>query len=306
MPAIASSPLMVCVDRRKACGHSSSDCTGLKCARCILLTVLQNRMKKLFRKPNCNKMALYIFEIAEDNEAGYVGLKMKGTEFADPTDGVGAAHDIMEHARNQKGCEVEGELRAIGALIYVRGYNYFLFKGTWTRSLPEILRYELSNIISYLQQNADALSRDWWKRVRPETPQSKPFRDMDLELNILQIATRMVSNTDIQEYIYEYEDAPHHTRYLQKNIAGLLREGYRQAARRYNNYDRGLMSEVFLELEKDLDKALEFGKMENVNRDIQVVVNFSSKNPEDYVVRLNKYEDGIRYFKRGKIHHKRP
>jgi hypothetical protein len=186
-------------------------------------------------------MKRFAFVVAEHEEFGTLGLRPRWYPTGDPLGGMAAAHDILEHFPKDDG-STEGELMALGASLFIRAdggysnrYRHYDEVRDPAGDFPEIWRYHVE------RENGRDL------RVPPRVKDASVRERADA---IIAEARRNVRE------MYE-SGAPSEEDYLR--MAGWLAHGYMKAVRRYRNVIGGAcaVASLFMEIERECDKALE-------------------------------------------------
>ena len=182
------------------------------------------------------------FILAEHPEYGNIGLKMKGSEWSDPFDGIAVAHDILEHFPNDDG-SIEAEFIALGASLYVRNFShYYQMRGYGNRDVTDIIASE------FIGQENYAINRGITSLKNPGNT-----KGCDADNYIDEIIRKGIEDI---EYEANGDDAiladPHEA----LKIKGWMRKGYRKAAQRYKTTNPNNLVFLFRNIEKAVDKWL--------------------------------------------------
>jgi hypothetical protein len=90
------------------------------------------------------------FMVREHEEFGTLGFAPKGAADADPLGGMGMAHDVFEHAHLPGIGGVADEFHALGAMLYVRGEEYFHAKGQHTTCPGQNAAADFGDILGHV------------------------------------------------------------------------------------------------------------------------------------------------------------
>ena len=205
------------------------------------------------------------FDVRTHEEFGGLGLRMQGKPHFDPLQGMGIAHDMLEHFADDDGT-LAGELQALGASLYVRdGEGYYGYKGS--------MRTDPSEHIS-----AEFLQQVYYTRERGETHLPRPPKHRPCEehvenwiLNIVRKArTQLIEELgpdELPEWITSTEQR-HYFR-------GWLRHGYCRAVKRYRRHSKHDMLCVFMEIENAVDKYLKYA--EDFGQSVRIAVSLHAR-----------------------------
>jgi len=195
-------------------------------------------------------MLIREFRRAENDEYGENGWLMKGAPSTYmPIGGMGVAHDLLEHRRNDEG-SVRDELLAFGAMLYVRGEG-----GYWNRNAS---RLEPGEHLGGEMANDLGIKYEGIERGIPD-----PGRTLRLEDDVEEWIEQAIRGcrSEIKEHLSGWHtgDAPFSGDQINEFLdraRGWLRRGYRMARRRYKNIDVCVLSHLFAEIEKKADHLL--------------------------------------------------
>lgn len=172
----------------------------------------------------------------------------------EPTAALGAAHDIMEHnVRTEKGTLHE-EIKAFGAMLWVRGDGQYWHS---PQHACQNLYSELENFLLNSVEDMLAL---------PEPPKYREIRDADsvypcAESVIREIETRFAHESTavtLRAVAFDMSISDEDLLDVRRKIRGWMRVGFLEARRRYKR--RGLCvyetARLFERLRKELHAAL--------------------------------------------------
>lgn len=182
------------------------------------------------------------FVWAEDRELGGYGWVPKCNLDFNAMNGMGVAHDSMEHGDLTAGT-LEEEMLAFGAMLYIRGDG-----GYWWQSYRCKASENMDGGIARFSREA------FYAR---QCVLQKPKRSLHID-----------HETDIQEIVdagwralraeFEYEpnnwaEFKRHNPEFKKRLAGWIRRGYQECKRRYNNIPAWKLCDVFRQISKRVD-----------------------------------------------------
>ncbi|MNR71263.1 hypothetical protein D3C71_18780 [compost metagenome] len=185
-------------------------------------------------------------------DTGTIGLKPLWFDNADPTDGRGVAHDLLEHFRTQTSV-LEGESEAIGSLLYLR-----IASGAYWEQNPH--GTDATRIVcAEVQTMVRGAVHD---RLRLPLPiPSRRLEDEDIEQAITEGVNRAFS--DVHALMEECglddpEDmAPYTESATRLAFIAWLRRGYRRAKRRYAGCDAyTLGTYLFKRIDESVNRLL--------------------------------------------------
>lgn len=175
-----------------------------------------------------------------------MGLVPTWFDGANPTTGLGVAHDMLEHFKSDPG-PTEGECQALGSFLLIRA---------------EPAHFNRNNSRSPLAGDLLGILYDIVEQSR-QMPKSRKTRPLDeFSEKLLQSGLREAF-ADIEGMLEEIEDEEERsetrTRMLssREDIASWIRVGYRKALRRYSNCDTySVGRDLFKKIEKLVDELL--------------------------------------------------
>lgn len=177
------------------------------------------------------------FTFAYDEDRGVQGLRADWMPNADPFNGLGIAHDALEHFLTQDG-PIEGELEALGAHLFLRLENGWASKN---RVSIQPSGERLGNLIYSVLTDMVDLGYDAPKLIR--TRPLDYYSEQDVQQALDQAFRTALS---------EFRDYPETlVRLMEPNLrqamASWLRRGYRRATRRYYGHDTYAISNRLFE-----------------------------------------------------------
>lgn len=203
-------------------------------------------------------MKIYRFTIKEHEEYGTIGLAPAWYPNGDPLDGMGAAHDILEHFPNDDG-STEGELQALGASIFIRGdgnwfngYRHYDELRDPAGDFPQIIRL-------HFDRNASAI----------KTAPHCNDKDLSARMFAVMMSARKLVRDENRDGGDDF------TKQEWRNVAGWMTQGYRRAERRYREHSAYDVAALFDTIATRLNDALK----ENEHfegAEIKVRVNFKT------------------------------
>lgn len=186
----------------------------------------------------------FTFEVAKHEEYGTLGFRPTWYKAGDPLGGMAAAHDILEHWRNDDG-SAEGELMALGASGWIRGDGGYT--STYGRYYDRV-RDPAGDI-------TDVWDRFIYRDRRTELRPCGLVRDSSAIGNARDCVAEAMKT--IRERMEE-GTAERPSKEAQERMARWIARGYVQAQRRYRHVIGGAcaMASLFMEIEREADKAL--------------------------------------------------
>lgn len=181
-------------------------------------------------------MRRYTFDVARHEEFGTLGLTPRWYRNGDPLGGMAAAHDILEHFKNDDG-QITGELLAFGATMFIRGDGAYFTNGGEVENLSG----EIGDI--------------WWRFMdrRESFPDCPPSRDAEVRQRAAAIIGKGIEH---MRYRFEEGDlpSPDHRARMERWLC----RGYRLARRRYRSHrtDAATLAWFFRQVEEACDKAI--------------------------------------------------
>jgi hypothetical protein len=176
-------------------------------------------------------------------EYGFDGWRPQWIPHFDPSEGLGVAHDTLEHVLHDQGT-VETEFMALGTIAWLRG------QGGWFqqhRPHSSDLAYQMSG--DFMQQ-AEYL--DGENRQMKKAPRTRALAEGYMD-DALQECVRKGMKL-IRDEHGEDEDAFMVTAIDPDSALSYMRMGYRRAARRYAGTDPCEMSYIFDEIMQGAEK----------------------------------------------------
>ena len=191
-------------------------------------------------------MISFLFDVAEHEEYGTVGLRMAGKPHFEPIGGMGVAHDMLEHFRDDPGT-LSGELEALGASLFVRGEHYYSDKGQYVREPWQNISGE------FIQQVYHCENRDEY-----ELRDGGNHRKLDDEWAEDQIRKTVREGFRLVRSDLDDDRLPTWlTRWDRRRILmGWMRRGFRRARRRYAKARDGMVTYTFRQIEDRVEKYL--------------------------------------------------
>lgn len=179
-------------------------------------------------------MITRIFKLGIDDDFGTYGLRPANRPEFNHSSGITVMHDLLEHFPDDTG-DVEGELMALGAMLYVRdGDNWFAH----TNSRFGAARSTAAEMVPL----STALDVDGRTHLRP--CRQPPIRDKHGTIEGLLDAIYFETNCLLSQEFSSEPDMIEWTR-DGADMLGWMRLGYRRAKRRYRRYSERHMEELF-------------------------------------------------------------
>lgn len=175
--------------------------------------------------------------------------------------GFGAAHDMLEHRRHDKG-SVADEFMAFGAMLLIRGKgHWFKARAPWRQDWADSIANEFSDIM----QRVDS---DTQKLAEPPIGSEIPLKDIWLEDQLRKAASlgRDRANAEF--------DMGHDLMSEEQEFMALrwMRHGLRAARRRYAKVDLGSVAACFDSITDRFDQAIRGRTFEEYDGDKVKVV----------------------------------
>lgn len=179
------------------------------------------------------------FRHEENPDTGYEGLVPVWVRNAEPGSPMTSAHDIMEHFPGE--INTDNELLALGAMLFIRG------EGGYWHYLPHLriqcpghhLSGDLHNMWEERYKWGDLT--DPGRTTRLESEQAEFW----IEEAIRRTRKSLTWNPNIE--------AP--SREWYRWVQGWLRKGYRKAAKRYQNLSSYELTDIFWQMEKEIERS---------------------------------------------------
>lgn len=190
------------------------------------------------------------FTFCTDEGSGFQGLRPDWMPNADPTNGQGCMHDMLEHFQSQTSA-LEGECEALGALLYLRLENGWTASRLTMRSENwKVLGAELSACL--VDGVQDELVMPSMLRTTPLAAGSEDTLQLALD------EAFRVALIDLAERGAELASLSLNQNPLREAFAGWVRRGYRRAVRRYADVDTYWVSQgLYPKVGKALNKLIE-------------------------------------------------
>ncbi len=197
-------------------------------------------------------MRAFRFTYEDDDDFG-PGFVPDWIEDANPSQGMGAAHDVLEHFPNCIG-GFEGELMAFGSLIFVRGEHYQpLNRHLWNvyDGISSDIQYFLPTVL-YGEQTL----RD------PGAFRASEVTDEGMNLPLLRVSVSAGVRIAIEHQVYGDQTVESIRATLpgdaERRIVGWIVKGYRKARLRFKRADlpEWRACELFETIASEFDQAL--------------------------------------------------
>lgn len=188
------------------------------------------------------------FTFCQEPDFGFWGLRANWMPNADPFDGEGCAHDMLEHFATQVG-PLEGECEAIGAHLYVRLENGWALN---PKIGPLDSAKRMGGLLSSCLVDGVRDNLRW-----PPVIATKPLEGSSEEK--LQAALDEAFRLARIEFAHDPDyleglEAPD----IRAGLEAWMRRGYRQAVRRYAAHDTyDIAHRLFKEVREKLDLLIE-------------------------------------------------
>lgn len=208
------------------------------------------------------------FVLKEHEEFGTMGFQQVGYPWMDPVEGIGVAHDLLEHRKGDSG-SMEEEMMAFGAIYYVRGETFFA-------DTPYPMAKHLASDFPNFHRNYVGGGRSG-PLTNPGSTHRLDDWIEDSITNMTRWAERLVQAEQCCRS--GWIDHPH--------VRGWIRKGYRAAKQRYKHVQPYELPYLFKRIEEGVDKLLRRPLMEGFR--IRVVVKLD-RCPTHRITELD-YED---------------
>lgn len=188
----------------------------------------------------------YKFTCAEHQEYGMLGWRLTNMPAFDPLSGIAVAHDVLEHRPIDD--STTGELKALGAMIHVRGEDYAQQKGRRITSPAENMSEELGDLL---------LKIKWGEWIPLQSMTSRQFINQWNKLEEWVKDEILLTTELVKVYL---EDAREElnviTPAIRDRVQYWLAFGYNDALKRYKNVSRVQLLDTFIEIETKADQYL--------------------------------------------------
>lgn len=183
------------------------------------------------------------FVYGEDPEYGGDGWIPKLMPKFNASQGLGVAHDSMEHFNVAAGT-LEEEILAFGSMLYMRvETGWFYQQGTW-RSAGDILGGDLANF----------LRERWYAGEMLRSVKGRPRHlddDMETELDSIIDETKRQLRGELDD---DWEDFKRDTIDVWNRLRRWMRQGYWQAKLRYRGASNHDLAYAFTEIRDTVDR----------------------------------------------------
>lgn len=180
----------------------------------------------------------FAFDVRMHEDFGTIGLRMCGKPHFDPVSGMGAAHDILEHFPRDGG-EMEDEMQAMGASLYVRGDSYFSLIGN---RYDAVRNLAADFVFTFNDLMHDGMLRDPG-RWRAHAAIAEQLEQMGPAIR------REFTDNDVEVPLWVMPGEP------ERRLLGWVNMGYRRAIQRYKASTTWLPG-YFRQVEKEADRML--------------------------------------------------
>ena len=165
----------------------------------------------------------------------------------EPLGGMAVAHDVLEHWPNDD--STTGELLAFGAMLWVRGEDYFALSKSYNTNPFYHMKHELAKLLL-------KISRGEFVPLR-HAPCQYRTNDYDIQKGIEELILEISIILRILEIPNE-NPATILTPETVGNVKSWLARGYNRAQRRYASVGRHELLDTFCFIEEQADKALRY------------------------------------------------
>lgn len=195
-------------------------------------------------------MTVYKFDKRESRYGGDGWILQGAPDTFDPLSGMGVAHDLLEHKRNDDGSK-EDELMALGAMLFVRGEGGYFHLFPHHPMASTDPGYQMSGDLERLWQGDEHWEGACWDPVADPGRTHRLGEDVEAWIDS---AVKYVREEIEYDTCFERERA-RATAYLDA-IPGWLRKGYRYARRRYARCSAGELTHMFHTIQEEADRML--------------------------------------------------
>lgn len=206
----------------------------------------------------------YTFNCAMHKEFGTLGWQGDMLDVFEPVEGMGVAHDILEHGYHKQANMAFEELMALGATQYTRANGLYWYKENPMQNrrgkhpfvhnvgsdLYSIMRY-------YLEHHNERL---FFNHILQDTPSSHRLDQGDDIMAegaeaMLDSILEELYDDDNKEFFVKNRDK------LLRNILYCFRTGYRNAVHRYSAYmNDEEVCHMFIEIKNEANKYLKIAE----------------------------------------------
>lgn len=181
----------------------------------------------------------WTFACRAHQEYGSLGWILDNMPAFDPLGGMAVAHDVMEHIPHDD--STTGELMALGAMMYVRGGDYFANKRSMTPRPSYHASGEVGDLFCKIHTGE-------WVPLR-DAPKLYKAREIQSEIdNLVFLVRKHLKEERDNDYKLTAAD--------NRNLRAWIAYGYNRAVIRYKNITRLELLDVFCEIEEYADERL--------------------------------------------------
>lgn len=199
-------------------------------------------------------------------DTGIYGLAPGWIANADPSNGLGVAHDVLEHFPREMG-DAEGELMATGAFFLIRGETGWLW---WNRrrgnsDLVMNMGGAIHDILKCLSQRELFLASPGNTRELDRCYEDVLWQALNAGFEIAAAENKYEEDPAIDALI-----AQRHRHY--PDMLGWMRRGMRGAARRYGGWELSRVAQTFDNLTEAADRLIYTLGMDGEPEGLEVLV----------------------------------
>ena len=196
------------------------------------------------------------FEWRKDEEFGEYGWILAGFLNFNVSNGLGVAHDTLEHFIAGDDGSLTAELRAFGAMVYGRGLGGYFLRNAY-KTTEENLGYDFCNFLQELHWGKHS---EFGCFLTP--PKTRKLADEWAE-QIIDGSLREGLKMFIAEGEYNKEeispdDLAQSKEWIEK-MRGWMRIGFRKAQKRFHNNDPHQIAMLFDRIVERIDKHHKYG-----------------------------------------------
>jgi len=194
-------------------------------------------------------MQTTVFEWREDREFGGEGWILKGFPDFNASQGIGIAHDTLEHFAGGDG-SLSHEMLAFGSMLYMRGESGWFHQYGNARGAADNMGSDIARFLDEMSYQDMGLRNPG---------RTYALRD-GLEDDLQAILTKGLSDANENARYNGSEVATVFTRdYKIEWMAGWMRRGYRMCKKRWPGASASDMSWLFRQIQRDIDRRFKEG-----------------------------------------------
>ncbi|MFP3609231.1 hypothetical protein SB778_03840 [Paraburkholderia sp. SIMBA_050] len=208
------------------------------------------------------------FVLKEHRETGFVGWRPSWLPHFDPMEGLGVAHDTLEHMGRDKGT-VEEEFMAFGAIVWIReGGGWFQRHSPHQPDVATQMEGDFAENAHYLD-GMKLRAAPATRRLDEDWAESAIERCVEQGMRLLRSEFPGIS------HLIEPQDAHSY-----------MRMGYRRTARRFAHTSEWRIAELFDRIASRASRELENAEDEGA----ELIVRVDTRRHQVHVERSNRYD----------------